>query len=105
MPNADTGGHPYFAPYCRKGRHLPIAHHHRFGVVVGKECDCPCHLGNESAPWWSDIKADMTQNAEEPAVMRCPKCGSLDVECSEGKTHIHVCYECGYQQEWASHAH
>jgi hypothetical protein len=39
------------------------------------------------------------------AVMRCPKCGSLDVECSQGKTHIHVCYECGYQQEWASHAH
>lgn len=44
---------PYYAPYCRKFAHLPITHHHRFGVVVGKDCDCPCHLGNEAAPWWA----------------------------------------------------
>jgi predicted RNA-binding Zn-ribbon protein involved in translation (DUF1610 family) len=34
--------------------------------------------------------------------MRCPECGSLDVECKMGKTHIHLCKECGYRQEWAN---
>ena len=47
---------PYYAPNCRRGEHVPVAHHHRFGQVVGRFCECPCHFAtNDGTPWWADV--------------------------------------------------
>jgi len=50
----DLPDEPYFAPSCRtwKRTHPEVEHHERFGAVVGKECQCPCH--GVHGRWWSD---------------------------------------------------
>lgn len=42
-----------YAPFCRKGPHMPVSHHR--ATLQRHPCDCPCHLGNAGASWWSDV--------------------------------------------------
>lgn len=53
----------HFAPMCRGGRHMPKQHRHNYAALTGKACACPCHLGNEGLPWWSDLHPPVEDQA------------------------------------------
>jgi hypothetical protein len=50
-----TESRPYYAPNCRRGPHWLVTHHDRFVQVVKRECECPCHRVNYTAPWWNEV--------------------------------------------------
>lgn len=35
------------------------------------------------------------------SLLRCPECGSGNVDCTSGRTHVHECRDCGLRHEWA----
>jgi hypothetical protein len=84
------GTKPYYAPHCRRGEHHPVDHHYRFGEVVGRFCECPCHFAtNDGTPWWADVSS--TSN--------CRSCGA-PIGPGTNRADIHSeCFACAIEPD------